>query len=269
MTEIEKSVVKGALLLLFFSFALKASGSCERPELLNEHKDVATLQRLETAWSIAYLKGDTEFERCLLTPDFTEIMGSGEVAALKDELGFAEANQGKNLPIPDFPKSTILIHGNAAVAYGTSSSKEHVSEYADYYVWERGAWHAYFAQQTRIQENLTGNAADFLDLKVTVGGKLWDVFSKTPSYESEGLRVLQIMQRARIRSRFSTRMRRYHFIASLQKRKPPPTGSEWRLPLESPELSSRQVRVGYGDNHDDKNADPRERSECKLRYVCA
>jgi hypothetical protein len=178
MTGMERNVAKGALLLLYFAVAQKASGSCERPALLYEQKDVATLQRLETAWSIAYLKGDTEFERCLLTLDFTEIMGNGEVAVLKDELGFAEANQGKDLPIPDLPKSTILIHGSAAVAYGTSTGKGHLSKYADYYLWERGAWHAYFAQQTRVQENLTGNAEDFLGLKVTVWGKFGDVFQK-------------------------------------------------------------------------------------------
>src|SRR5580658_1018957 len=126
MTRFEKGAVEGALLLLGFPVALRASGPCERPEFMNEHKDVATLQRLETAWSIAYLKGDTEFELCLLAPDSTEIMGSGDVAALKDELGFAEANQGTNLAIPDLPKSTILLHGNAAVAYGTSRGKEHV-----------------------------------------------------------------------------------------------------------------------------------------------
>jgi hypothetical protein len=28
---------------------------------------------METAWTLAYLSEDVEFERCLLTPDFTEI----------------------------------------------------------------------------------------------------------------------------------------------------------------------------------------------------
>jgi len=187
MTGFEKRVVKGALLLLCLPVALKASNSCVRPELRNEHKDVATLQRLETAWSIAYLKGDTEFERCLLTADFTEIMSSGDIAVLKDELGFAEANQGKNLSIPDLPKSTILLHGNVAAAYGTSRGKAHVSKYADYYLWESGAWHAYFAQQTRVQESLASNAEDYFGLKFTVGEKFGNVFSKTVSYEGGGI----------------------------------------------------------------------------------
>jgi hypothetical protein len=120
MIGIDKRVVKGASLWLCFPVALRKSGACHGPELMNEHKDVATLQRLEAAWSIAYLKGDINFERCLLTPDFTEIMGCGDMAELKDELGFAVANQSNNLSIPNLPKSTILLHGNVAVACGTS-----------------------------------------------------------------------------------------------------------------------------------------------------
>jgi hypothetical protein len=177
----------GVLLLLCFPVALKASGSCLRSEFTDEHKDVATLQRLEIAWSVAYRKGDTEFERCLLTPDFTEIMDSGNIAGLKDELGFAEANQGKNLPLPDLPKSTILLRANVAVAYGTSRGNDHESRYADYYLWERGAWHAYFAQQTRVQQNRASETDDYLGLKIMVGEKFGNVFSKTVSYEGGGI----------------------------------------------------------------------------------
>jgi hypothetical protein len=143
------------MLMLCFPLAAKARGPCERPPLLDEHKDVATVQKLETAWSIAYLKGDLDLERCLLTPDFTEIMRDGDVKGLKAELGLAEANLGKNLPIPDLPMSTILLHGNVAVAYGTSrmmsqDGRERTTKYADYYLWEGGRWHAFFAQQTAV-----------------------------------------------------------------------------------------------------------------------
>jgi Domain of unknown function (DUF4440) len=155
MTGVKKAVVRSAVMVLCFPVALKASGPCDRAPLLDEHKDVATVQKLETAWSIAYLKGDAGFERCLLTPDFTEIVREGDVKVLKDELGFAEANLGKNLPIPDLPKSIVLLHGDVAVAYGTSRMKpvdgrERSMKYADYYVWEDGGWHAFFAQQTMV-----------------------------------------------------------------------------------------------------------------------
>ena len=58
----------------------------------------STIQRLENAWSIAYLRGDTGFEKCLLSSDFAEILRTGEVKFLSDELGFAEKNKGKNPP---------------------------------------------------------------------------------------------------------------------------------------------------------------------------
>lgn len=135
--------------------ASQAEDVCRQKPLLEQHEDAATIQNLEAAWSIAYLRGDTDFERCLLTPDFTEIMRDGEVKLLADELGFAEKNKGKDLPIPVMPMSTVLIHGDVAVAYGTSKStvtagKTRTTRYADYYIWEKGSWHAFFAQQTQF-----------------------------------------------------------------------------------------------------------------------
>ena len=67
-----------------------------------QQRDAATIQRLENAWTVAYLKADTNFELCLLSSDFTEIVRSGEVKFLSDELAFARKNEGKNLPIPSF-----------------------------------------------------------------------------------------------------------------------------------------------------------------------
>jgi len=125
---------------------------------MHQRKDAATIQHLEGAWSIAYLQGDMELERCLLTPDFTEILRNGDVIVLADELQLAANNKGKNLLIADLPKSTVLIHGNVAVAYGTSHStssdgKARTTRFADYYIWENGTWHAFFAQQTQFENN--------------------------------------------------------------------------------------------------------------------
>jgi len=69
------------------------------------------VQRLEEAWSLAFLTGDTEFERCLLAPDFTEIMSNGEIKFLADELALARANFGAQRPIPPLPKAKVLIYG--------------------------------------------------------------------------------------------------------------------------------------------------------------
>ena len=143
------------LLSPFVAIRANAAPACNSPALTNERLDVVTIQHLEKAWSIAYLKGDLDFERCLLTADFTEIMRSGEVKVLSDELDFARKNVGKNLPIPELPQGTVFIHGNVAVAYGQSSStapdgSQRKTCYADYYIWKKGAWHAFFAQQTAV-----------------------------------------------------------------------------------------------------------------------
>lgn len=58
------------------------------------------------------LLGDTNFESCLLTADFTSISRKGKVRVLADELAVAAKNKGKNLPIPSFAKITVLMHGN-------------------------------------------------------------------------------------------------------------------------------------------------------------
>lgn len=147
-----------ALFAAFAAPAAKAQTACNSPALANQRADAATIQRLEKAWTAAYLKGDLEFERCLLTADFTEIMRTGEVKVLADELDFARKNIGKSLPIPDVPEGTVFIHGSVAVAYGVSSSTAadgsvRKTRYADYYVWERGSWHAFFAQQTAVRAN--------------------------------------------------------------------------------------------------------------------
>jgi hypothetical protein len=155
MPVIRNSAFGLAFLLLILSSSLQAKDACNLPPLMHQSRDVTTVQHLENAWSVAYLRGDTELERCLLTPDFTEILRTGEVKVLTDELEFALKNKGKNLAIPDLPKSTVLMHGNVAVGYGISRSpgaggEQRTIRYADYYVWEDGAWHAFFAQQTQF-----------------------------------------------------------------------------------------------------------------------
>jgi hypothetical protein len=133
--------------------AVDARGDCARPALAHQRRDAATVQTLEAAWTLAYVIGDTEFEACVLTPDFTEIMSNGSINHLSDELALAEKNKGKAVAAPNMPPITVRIHGDVAVAYGISSEKvidgkPHKSYFADYYVWKNGRWHVYFAQQT-------------------------------------------------------------------------------------------------------------------------
>ena len=65
-----------AILVILFapSIPLHAQTTCDMDALKGQQRDVATIQRLENAWTIAYLKADTNFELCLLSKDFTEIV---------------------------------------------------------------------------------------------------------------------------------------------------------------------------------------------------
>ncbi len=143
-----------ALISGLIPLASHAAEGCGQAALQSEHKDAATIQTLERAWSVAFRQGDTAFERCLLTSDFTEIGSDGKLGVLADELAYAAQNQGKNLPIPPQPLTTVLIHGDVAVAYvavpRNRDGKSFSVYNADYYVWEGGAWRAYFSQQTRF-----------------------------------------------------------------------------------------------------------------------
>lgn len=104
-----------AITMLTLSSVVKA-GDCQFPVLLlRQHRDIATIEALELEWTRAYLRGDTGFEACLLTADFTEIMRSGEVKHLSDELALAARNTAHPFPIGEMPKDTVLLHGNVAV----------------------------------------------------------------------------------------------------------------------------------------------------------
>lgn len=140
-------------LLALCSLALRAD--CNQPGLAHQQENAATIQRLETSWTLAYLTGDTNFERCLLTPDFTEIMSDGAIDRLRDELALAMKNRGRNVAVPPSVSITVHLHGRVAVAYGINAGKlvngrSYHQYFADYYLWNDGAWHVFFAQQTKF-----------------------------------------------------------------------------------------------------------------------
>jgi hypothetical protein len=152
MINCKASILMATAMLILSSVA--KSNDCQLPALLHQHRDIATIEALELEWTRAYLRGDTLFESCLLTADFSEIMRNGEVKNLSDELALAARNKFHPLPMPSIPKGTVLLHGNVAVAYGQSQSAAPDApemKYADYYVWENGRWHVYFAQQTEMR----------------------------------------------------------------------------------------------------------------------
>ena len=143
------------LVMATHAISVHAADSCNLPQLAHQKQDAATVAGLENSWSAAFLTGDTQFMRCLLIPEYTEITRSGQVKFRAYELAITEANQGKGLAIPDLPKVNVMLHGNIAVAYGESRTpgsdgKAIARMSADSFVWEDGRWHAFFSQQTTV-----------------------------------------------------------------------------------------------------------------------
>jgi hypothetical protein len=101
-----------SLLFIFPVIVSAPSGatSCDFSELKNQQEDTATIQRLKIVWTEAYLRGDTGLMSYLLAPDYTEIMRSGKVKTLSDELAMARRNRGKNQKMPELPKIQVLLH---------------------------------------------------------------------------------------------------------------------------------------------------------------
>lgn len=151
-------MVIGLMFLLWFiSSNAQAKGTCDLPPLVHQQKDEATIQNLESSWNLAIAKGDTDFEGCLLTSDFMEIFPGGELKTRADQLGFTAKNKGQSKAVPEMPRLTVLIHGNVAVVYAAwkttgANGKQETTQTADYFVWEKGAWHAFFSQMTPVKD---------------------------------------------------------------------------------------------------------------------
>jgi len=131
----------------------QTNGVCNAPALMNQQKDEATIQHLETSWNIAITQGDASFEDCLLTSDFMEILSDGDLKTRTDELGFTAKNKGQMKPLPRLPPITVVIHGNVAIAYATwtpTAANRPPDKTVDYFIWENGSWHVFFSQSTPV-----------------------------------------------------------------------------------------------------------------------
>jgi len=146
------------LTLSLCSIPLLAEDSCKVPELADQQKDAATVEKLESAFATAFLKGDTDFEKCLLLPNYAEVSRSGKWRELSDELEGTAKNRGKNLSVTEMPKVDVLMHGDVAIAHGlfsftSADGKTQNTRFSDVYVWTDGEWHVLFSQQTPSQSN--------------------------------------------------------------------------------------------------------------------
>ncbi len=151
-----RNIVIGLISLLpFIAAQAQTKDPCEQQLPPHQQKDAATIQQIETSWNLAITRGDSSFERCLLTEDFQEILNKGELKALADELAMTDKNKGKNRPPPPMPPLTVVVHGNVAVAYATwvpTDPTKKSDQTADFFVWENGAWHVLFSQSTPVEK---------------------------------------------------------------------------------------------------------------------
>jgi hypothetical protein len=153
------SIFMGSILLSAFSLPALAEDACSMPELANQQHDAATVEKLESAFTAAFLKGDTDFEKCLLLPSYSEVSRSGKWRVLSEELASTAKNRGRNLSIPgDMPKVDVLMHGDVAVAHGLFTltqpdGKSQSTRFSDVYVWKDDAWHVLYSQQTPAETN--------------------------------------------------------------------------------------------------------------------
>ena len=132
-----------------------ATHDCRVPSLVEQKQDEATLRRLEHAWQSSYVTGDVEARKCLLDRGFLEILDDGKIKRFEDEISSTQSSNNAASSLDQrIPHIKILIHGNAAVAYGRINTNFSGAEsvgipFADYFVWEQDAWHVYFSRQTK------------------------------------------------------------------------------------------------------------------------
>jgi hypothetical protein len=117
------------------------SPSCERHEILNQHADAASVRQVDSAWSAAFVHGDTAFMRCLLTADYRGYSLSGAESDRDGEVAKALHYGSPDKPLPAFPKADVEMHGSSAWVGGLSNGRRWI----DVYRFEDGAWHAFLS----------------------------------------------------------------------------------------------------------------------------
>lgn len=102
--------------------------------------DAASVRRVDSAWSVAFVHADSAFLRCLFSNDFVGYSRTGEVSDRDAEIAKALRRGNPTKPVPAFPTSARAeVHGTTAVVGGVVDN----FRWTDIYVFENGVWHAY------------------------------------------------------------------------------------------------------------------------------
>ena len=132
---------------------IPSTNGCTAPLLLAQTRDAETIRRLEKAWQTTTFARNAELEQCLLDRGFIEILSDGKIKKFEDELATTKGKKGPFLTRVPSTKTSIFVHGRAAVAYGRintnlPSAESRAIPFVDYFVWDRGLWHVYFSRQS-------------------------------------------------------------------------------------------------------------------------
>lgn len=117
---------------------LLATPPCQNHQVPHQRMDAASVRSVDSAWSAAYLRGDTTFLRCLLAPDYRGFNRAGVLADASAEIAKAVRRGRTDTPLGAFPKAEVQVHGNTGVVGGLVKDKR----WTDVYVFENGSWHA-------------------------------------------------------------------------------------------------------------------------------
>ncbi len=134
--------------MLLLTLALLTAPGCAGHQISDQRRDVASVRRVDSAWSAAYVRGDTAFFRCLLAPDYRGYNLAGAESNRDDEVGKAAKHGRPDAPLPPYPMANIEMHGASAMVNGIANGKRFI----DVYRFEDGAWHAFFSVDLKVPE---------------------------------------------------------------------------------------------------------------------
>jgi hypothetical protein len=130
-----------------------------RKNLGQQKADVASIKKVEAAWSDAYMNGGTEYLECLLSPDYVSVSAKGVPRDKATIVGGAQKNaqqnKGKSTPLPDMPQPKIQLYGNTAVVQSSlpadPSGKYPAMYSSDVFAFQDGVWRAIYSQHTEVE----------------------------------------------------------------------------------------------------------------------
>jgi hypothetical protein len=134
--------------MVILALALLAAPGCAGHQLPDQRHDVASVRRVDSAWTVAYLHGDTAFMRCMLTADYRGYSLSGVGVDRDGEVGKAARFGRPDRPLPAYPNASIEVHGASAVVDGISNGRRWI----DVYRFEDGVWHAFLSADVKLPE---------------------------------------------------------------------------------------------------------------------